>query len=122
VRYTCLFEFYSYRFKPCIGIKPGGMGLGVQKNCLVALLNSQYEQLIENLATDTTTTPLLYDRHATYFAGWMESPGAYCVTVFVFDDDMETLVVETVPFDLWWHALLIHEYPVAYRTDGGQIA
>jgi hypothetical protein len=121
MRYPCLFEFYSFLFKPCAGIKPGSVGLRVQKYRLVALLNSQHYQLIENLRTDTTTTPMLYDRHTTYFAGWMESSGAYRVTVFVFDDDMDTLFVETVPFDLWWHTLLIHENPVAYPSDGGPV-
>ena len=122
MRYPCLFEFYSFRFKPCADIKSGSVGLGVQKNRLMPLLNSHIDQFIENCPTDTTTTPLSYDRHATYLAGWMESSGAYCVTVFVFDDNMDALVIQTVPLDFRWHTLLVNEDRVAYRADGGSVA
>ena len=69
MRYPCLFEFYSFSLKSCTRIKPSGAGLGMQIDRLLTLLTSQFDKLAKDSSTDATTTPLIQDCHATYFAG-----------------------------------------------------
>jgi hypothetical protein len=77
---------------------------------LVSILAGHGEQVIKYRATNTTTPPLLHDSHASYFAGWMESPGANCVTVFVFNKHMQASRIQAIPLHIARHILFPDKY------------
>ena len=52
----------------------------------------------------------------------MKPASTNCVTVFIFDDDMDALVIQSVPLDLRRNILFINKNSISYRPNRVPVA
>ena len=87
--------------------------LRFEDHLMHALLFRERDQFVQQSRSDTAPAPPSQHCHASDVTVGEQPPGADRFALLVFSQDVQAVVVDTIPFELERHALFVDEYVFA---------
>ena len=115
-------EWFSLRDKAMSAVELHGLELRVQHDLTHAALFSDRDQCAQQCRADAASAPPCQHRHAADVGVGEQASRSDYRTLLVLREDVHTVSVDAVPFQLERDALLVHEYGLAYGTQLAVIA